>query len=167
MKKNAGSILLLIIITACGTNKKIGENKKNSYILNKYASILKVPKIEISNVKLYSFIDDWYGTKYKYGGLSKQGVDCSGFTNILYKEVYNKHLERRSVDIAKSINKVKKSNLKEGDLVFFTINNNKNSHVGVYLKNKKFVHASTSKGVIISSLENPYYQKTYSKGGNI
>ena len=62
--------------------------------------------------------------------------------------------------------KVKKAKLKEGDLVFFNITKkNKNSHVGVYLKNNKFVHASTSKGVVISSLDNPYYKKVYSKGG--
>ncbi len=60
-----------------------------------------------------------------------------------------------------------KSKLKEGDLVFFNISRKKNSHVGIYLKNNRFVHASSSKGVVISSLDNPYYKKAYNKGGKL
>lgn len=157
--------MLFVLITSCGGSKKVVSSQKNTYIINKYANLLETSKSEINNIKLYSFIDNWYGTKYKYGGMSKTGVDCSGFTNILYKEVYNKQIQRSTKDLVKSINKVSKGNLKEGDLVFFNIAKKKNSHVGVYLKNNKFVHASTSKGVLISSLENPYYKKTYNKGG--
>ena len=160
-------VILFIVLSACGGGKKVADNKPDDSLMNKYASIVGVPKSEIKNTRLYSFIDDWYGTKYKYGGISKSGVDCSGFCNILYNDVYNKTLKRRASDIAKDISKVNKKNLKEGDLVFFNISNKKNSHVGVYLSNNKFVHASTSKGVLISSLENPYYKKTYNKGGNL
>ena len=78
-------IFIIIIIASCGGSKKTVSSKKNNYILDKYASALNVQKSEINNIKLYSFIDDWYGTKYKYGGLSKVGVDCSGFCNILYR----------------------------------------------------------------------------------
>ena len=161
-------IFIIIIIASCGGSKKTVSSKKNNYILDKYASALNVQKSEINNIKLYSFIDDWYGTKYKYGGLSKVGVDCSGFCNILYREIYDKKIKRTTTDLSRNIDKVKKAKLKEGDLVFFNITKkNKNSHVGVYLKNNKFVHASTSKGVIISSLDNPYYKKVYSKGGAV
>lgn len=143
------------------------SNKKDSALLNKYANILGVSKSELKNQRLYSFIDDWYGTKYKYGGVSKSGVDCSGFCNVLYREVYNKGMKRRTSDIVKDINKVSKGSLREGDLVFFNISKKKNAHVGVYLTNNKFVHASTSKGVLISSLDNPYYKKAYNKGGRL
>ena len=68
-----------------GGEKAILANKDDR-LLNKYASLIGVPAIE--NKKLYAFIDSWYGTKYKYGGMTKAGVDCSGFCNILYKEVY-------------------------------------------------------------------------------
>ncbi len=98
--------------------------------------------------------------------MSKFGVDCSGFCNILYSHIYNKSIKRRASDIAKDIDKVNKKNLKEGDFVFFNISK-KNSHVGIYLMNNKFVHASTSKGVMISSLDNPYYKKVYNKGGRL
>lgn len=167
MRKFWFIILIALVAFSCGGNKKVVTYKKNNYILDKYASVLQTPKSEIKNIKLYSFIDNWLGTKYKYGGMSKEGVDCSGFTNILYKEVYDKQIQRSTKDLVKSINKVSKGNLKEGDLVFFNIAKKKNSHVGVYLKNNKFVHASTSKGVLISSLENPYYKKTYNKGGSL
>ena len=159
--------ILIITILSCGGGKKTASHKKNNYIIDKYAAILKTSKSEIKNIKLYSFIDSWSGTKYKYGGLSKKGVDCSGFCNILFDQVYSKKIKRTTKELSKGINKKGKNKLKEGDLVFFNISKKRNSHVGVYLKNKMFVHASSSKGVIISSLENPYYQKTYNKGGSL
>jgi cell wall-associated NlpC family hydrolase len=155
------------MIISCGGNKKVVTVTTNNPILDKYASILKTPKSEINNIKLYSFIDDWIGAKYKYGGMSKTGIDCSGFCNVLYAQVYNKAIKRRASDLSKDIDKVDKNKLKEGDLVFFNISQKQNSHVGVYLKNNRFVHASTSKGVMISSLDNPYYKKTYNKGGSL
>lgn len=160
-------LFLCIIMFSCGGTKKTVDYKKNSYILDKYSAILKASKDQMRNIKLYSFIDDWYGTKYKYGGMSKSGTDCSGFCSVLYSSVYNKQIQRTTRELSKEINKVGKNKLKEGDLVFFNISKKKNSHVGVYLKNNRFVHASTSKGVIISSLDNPYYKKTYNKGGSL
>ena len=142
-------------------------SKKDNYIVNKYAEILQSQKTEIKNIKLYSFIDEWYGTKYKYGGLLKSGVDCSGFCNVLYNEVYNTQIQRTTSELFKKINKTNKKNLREGDFVFFDISSKKNSHVGIYLKNNRFVHASSSRGVVISSLENPYYKKAYTKGGRL
>jgi len=161
------STTLILIILSCKNNKKVVVNKQEDKLISKYATLLKVPKSEIKNVKLYTFIDEWYGTKYKYGGMSKTGVDCSGFCNILYNNVYNKKINRSTAELSKDINKVGINNLKEGYLVFFNISKKKNAHVGIYLKNKMFVHASTSKGVIISSLENPYYKKAYNKGGKL
>jgi hypothetical protein len=167
MRKLGYIILFSLIGFACGKKKAVVSVKSNDKIVEKYAEKLQVPKSNVKNIALYEFIDKWYGTKYKYGGLSTSGVDCSGFCNILYKEVYKKQLPRSTKDIAKQLKKVNKVKLAEGNLVFFNIEGKKNTHVGVYLMNNKFVHASTSKGVIISSLENPYYKKTYNKGGII
>lgn len=138
---------------------------ENSSIQNKYGSILGVSADKISNITLYQFIDDWYGTPYKYGGQSRSGVDCSGFINTLYSQVYHKSIPRTTKDISSKVKSVSKSNLKEGDIVIFDIQGKKHSHAGVYLLNGKFVHASSSKGVIISDLENPYYVKAFSKAG--
>ncbi len=162
-------LYLSLALISCNPQKKeLKKERADSKIIqNKYAELLGVPKSEIKNVRLYSFVENWTGTPYKYGGMTKHGVDCSGFCNVLYIEVYHKKLPRTTRDLAKQLNKVKKSKLQEGNLVFFNIKGKKNSHVGVYLKNNRFVHASTSKGVIISSLENPYYKKAFNKGGKL
>ena len=167
MKKYIFLLIVSTIIFSCGAGKAIVVKKKNNYIVDKYSKILQSPKSDVKNIELYTFVDDWCGTRYKYGGVSKSGIDCSGFCNVLYSQVYNKEIERTTSQLSKGTNRTSKSNLKEGDLVFFNISKKKNSHVGVYLKNNRFVHASSSKGVIISSLENPYYKKTYSKGGRL
>jgi len=158
---------LVLLVFSCKKAEKISRVKIDGELQNKYAEILQIEKHQINNIKLYSFIDKWYGVKYSYGGLSRGGVDCSGFCSILYKEVYQKVIDRSTQDLV-SNNQMKvigKEELTEGNLVFFNIREKKDAHVGVYLSNQKFVHASTSNGVIISSLDNPYYKQNFSKGG--
>jgi lipoprotein Spr len=122
---------------------------------------------DIKNVKLYKFIDDWFGAPYQYGGKSKTGVDCSGFVSQLYANVYGQTLSGSSASIHKASDKVSKKNLQEGDLVFFKISSDQVSHIGVYLQNNRFVHASTKRGVVINSLQEEYYTKYYFSGGRI
>ena len=108
------------------------------------------------NHALYIESSNWLGVPYRGGGNSKRGVDCSGLTSAIYKKVYRKNLERNSEDQRKKdCRKVKKSKLKEGDLVFFHNGRKKKraTHVGIYLKDRKFIHASTSQGVIISQVD--------------
>lgn len=158
---------MLLIVASCHSNNEVVSSVKSNQVFDKYADILKVQSNQLTDVKLYNFIDSWYGVKYKYGGMTKAGVDCSGFCNVLYSSVYNKELPRTSKDIAQRVNKTAQDKLQQGDLVVFNIAGKKNSHVGLYLANGYFVHASSSKGVIISSLSNPYYKKAYNKGGGI
>lgn len=131
------------------------------------AAKLSVSEKEVRNKKLYSFISDWYGTVYKYGGCDKNGVDCSCFTGILYKKVYGVTVGRNTSLIYKESEHIKTSHLREGDLVFFNAGTKDVSHVGVYLKDNKFVHASTSKGVMINDLGETYYKKYYYGAGRI
>ncbi|MDO4461660.1 MAG: C40 family peptidase [Bacteroidia bacterium] len=123
------------------------------------------------NQKLYFTAASWIGTPYKYGGLTRGGVDCSGFTYTIYKEVFGKTLARQSKDmLTTNCKKTDKKNLKEGDLVFFRTDGKRSSepnHVGVYLKEGKFIHASSSKGVVVSDLATDYYIKTYISGGKV
>jgi lipoprotein Spr len=128
---------------------------------------LNLSNKEIKNNKLYSFIDDWYGTPYKYAGCQKTGVDCSCFVNILYETVYGKRISRNSNDIFKECDKISIDEAKTGDLVFFKIGGNTISHVGIYIKNKLFVHSSTSKGVIINDLNEAYYKKYFFCAGKM
>jgi len=75
--------------------------------------------------------------------------------------VYKKTISSSTKALVEETKKIKDSDLKEGDLVFFNTDGKKISHVGVYLQNNKFVHASTKKGVMISDLNEPYFKKTY------
>ncbi|WP_425060359.1 hypothetical protein SCACP_10500 [Sporomusa carbonis] len=99
-------------------------------------------------------------TPYKFGGESPKGFDCSGFV----KYVYNKHgkkLPRTSDDQYMTGKKVAKANLKAGDLVFFTTYAPGASHVGIYCGNGKFIHVSSSRGVMISRMDEPYWKPRY------
>jgi len=122
---------------------------------------------EIRNNQLFLFIEDWYGVPYKYGGCQKTGVDCSCFTNLLYEKVYHKKTGRSANEMYEACEKILLTEVKEGDLIFFKIGGNSVSHVGVYLRNKLFVHSSTSKGVIINSMDEAYYKKYFHSGGRL
>lgn len=119
------------------------------------------------NHKLYIEASEWIGTPYRPGGDSKRGTDCSGLTGQLYKKVYRTSLSRSTDQQKSESSKVSKRNLREGDLVFFTSNQSgrKPAHVGIYLKDGKFIHASTSSGVIVSNLSERYYIQHWISGG--
>ena len=120
------------------------------------------------NHALYIESSHWLGTPYRGGGTTRKGVDCSGLTSSIYKKVYRKKLERNSEDQRKKdCRKIKKGELREGDLVFFHNGRKKKraTHVGIYLKDRKFIHASTSRGVIISTLDEEYWKKHWLSAG--
>ena len=114
-----------------------------------------------------SFMEQWYGVPYHYGGNSKEGIDCSAFVSLLLSSVYNvNQLPRISADQYKATRRVPKKDLKEGDLVFFHTlgKGHRVTHVGVYLYNNRFVHASIA-GVQISDLGEGYYLHHYVGAG--
>ena len=119
------------------------------------------------NEELYNAIQQWMGTPYRYGGNDKNGVDCSAFVGHIYLQVYNRQLHRVANDIQLDADLISKSELREGDVVFFTNSKGRVSHVGIYLKNGLFAHSSTSRGVIISRLDDKYWSKHFYKGGRI
>lgn len=108
-------------------------------------------------------IDDLIGVKYQYGGSTTSGFDCSGFTGYVFAKM-GLDLSRRSVDQASQGEKVAKADLKAGDLVFFDTtgkNNGSISHVGIYVGDGKFAHASTRIGVTIDELDSSYYKSRF------
>jgi len=119
------------------------------------------------NPELLKEIEVWLNVPYKFGGNTMQGVDCSGLAAHIYRIVYNIDLERVTVNMAQRTRRINQRQLREGDLVFFRINNRKVSHVGIYISNGRFVHASTSRGVIISYLGEDYYKKRFAFGGRV
>lgn len=156
-------------ITAETSHKKgrRKRRKKENALLSKYAGMLGVPTKRLTNYNLYQFIDDWYGVSYRRGGCDKDGIDCSAFAQKLYEEVFGINLVRTSIEQFNSCRlKTDIDDLEEGDLVFFRINGKRISHVGVYLMNNYFVHAS-SNGVMISSLAESYWQRCFAGGGSV
>lgn len=126
--------------------------------------------IVCKNKLLGSAVEYWLGAPYMYGGNDKSGIDCSGMVLQIYKSVYKKDLYRSSIDILnKNCRKIKFSSLEEGDLVFFATSpaSKDVNHVGVFLYDDKFIHASSSKGVVISSLTNSYYVRTFKSAGRV
>ncbi len=140
----------------------------NNDFYNKYSKILGVKLTGLEDKKFIEEVAGWIGTPYVYGGESKKGVDCSGFVKTLYKDVYNLNLYRTAFDLVKNCDPVKKKNLKTGDLIFFKINSDKISHVGIYLDDGKFIHASSSKkGVMVSDLNEAYFKKYFYSAGRL
>lgn len=132
----------------------------------KYAILLNLPIETNFNVAMLQFMEEWYGAPYRFGGTSKKGVDCSAFVNFFMSAVYGLAIPRNSKDQYSASKKIKRKNLEEGDLVFFNTRGGI-SHVGVYLSNNKFVHASTSSGVTINDLDDDYFARRYVGAGRM
>lgn len=130
------------------------------------SQIMGVALSATSNMKLFHFVYDWIGTPYRFGGSSRDGIDCSAFSKELYSQVFNMDIQRCSRDIFTMVNPVGRDELKEGDLVFFKIHSRRISHMGIYLGNNRFAHAS-SRGVAISNLDDAYYKRYFYKGGRM
>ncbi|WP_394138500.1 C40 family peptidase [Cytobacillus oceanisediminis] len=101
----------------------------------------------------------YIGIPYQWGGTTPSGFDCSGYITFVYKQL-DKNLPRTTSGMYSTGVSVKKSDLRVGDLVFFNTSGKGVSHAGIYIGDNNFVHASTSKGVMISSLNDPYYWKS-------
>lgn len=148
-------------------NQKI-EKKityKPAITTTQYKSILKEQSIDEEstsinmNKALLDFYKEWKGTRYKFGGNSKRGIDCSAFTQRIYKEKFNIKIPRNTRTQVKVGIKIKRSELELGDLVFFKTGKY-DRHVGIYMENGEFMHASI-KGVKFTKLDKPYYVKRY------
>jgi len=132
----------------------------------KYAMMLDVDVESLKNLSLFGFIDNWFGTRYRMGGTTKKGIDCSALTSSLLLAVYSFVVPRTARQQYKATHHIIKDELQEGDLVFFNTHGGI-SHVGLYLDNNYFVHSSASQGVTISSLDDSYYAKRFICGGRV
>ncbi len=151
---------MVLFLASCGSRKYTAKPDTKA---SKAADAMAALKSK----DLYKFITDWTGVKYRLGGLDKSGIDCSGFALLLTKNIYGQTLPRRSKDQANAVKSRSLSNLKEGDLIFFSFGGGDVDHVGVYLNNDFFVHASTTRGVIVDDLNMPVYQKAIVKTGTL
>lgn len=159
-------IAIALLFVGCSSTRRL-ERKlhKEVYML---VGVEEGPK---DNFTLYQEVASWLNTPHREGGLTRSGIDCSGLAYMIYKNVYGKTLERNSGSILrKNCHRIRLSQLREGDLVFFNTGSKNRSyvnHVGIYLKENKFAHTSTSRGVMVSSLEEDYFRKTWVCGGRV
>jgi len=136
-------------------------------VLDAYAAVLGVPVRVLGTPALYTYIDRWMGTPHRTGGTDQRGIDCSAFVGLVIRDIYGKSLPRSSKEMAGQVKRKYERQLREGDLVFFSFGRRGIDHVGIYLHNHKFVHVSTSKGVIISDLKDPWYYKYFTRAGSV
>jgi lipoprotein Spr len=124
-----------------------------------------ISKYEVKS-RILDQYSDWKGVRYRLGGTTKKGVDCSAFVQITFREQFGLDLPRTTAELHQTGVSIPHQQLKTGDLVLFNIDS-RTRHVGIYLGNNKFVHASTSKGVMISNLKDSYWKKRYKDGRRV
>ena len=170
MKKASDALEAEPVLVRSEASNKMPDNltdvEKANWLQLKYSIQMDIAVEEMNNIPLLQKIDEWWGTPYLYGGSSKRGVDCSYFTLDVMNAIYNTNLKRTAAEQYTQSEKIDWTDLKEGDLIFFKTDASRSiTHVGIYMTNNKFVHASTSQGVTISDLSEPYWQKRlYSLG---
>lgn len=159
----------VIFFPSCKSHKTAASVavKKERKKIAQLSKQLNVSINEQSNVALYELIHDWIGVPHKDNGCSKSGTDCSCFIKMLLTEVYRKDVGRSSHEMFTKTQRIESKDLREGDLVFFKIKSVKVSHVGLYLNENKFVHVSSSKGVMISGLDETYFKNSFVGAGRI
>ena len=158
-------------LSSCKSHKK---GKDDKVYIGEQIEVKKKPKKEKRENSIGKKIADecitWIGTPYRYGH-SEKGVatDCSGMVIVVYKQIADIKLPRNSAQQADYCDDLKDKDIEPGDLVFFATGKDKKmvSHVGVMVDKNKFVHASGSKGVILSEMTTPYYQRTFIKYGRV
>lgn len=156
------SLYIFFVFTAFFTSCKVRKHAA----VSKNTEKKELKELHVTK-DLKKEINSWLGTPYKYGGVNKSGVDCSGLVNAIFLEVYEIKLPRTSRSIYTACKPVKIKDLREGDLVFFDYNGKGISHVGIYLSDSKYVHASASKGVVISDLNNEFTKKKIVGAGRV
>jgi lipoprotein Spr len=152
--------------TAATTNKSNSNTPGFSALQLKYAGLLGTDPSQLEITELLRAVDEWYGTRYKMGGEGKNGIDCSAFVQTVYLSAFGLTVPRTAVEQFKVCNHISATEMREGDLVFFNTTGGV-SHVGIYLRNNKFVHASVARGVTVSDLFDPYYLRRFLGVGRI
>lgn len=162
-----------LLLTACGSSKSgVSRVVKTSAVTpsaKKTQSRITVDSELPEQTKaLLHEADKWLGTAYRYGGNTRAGVDCSGLVCNLFNNALSIKLPRVSSQQGEFCRRISKNELIEGDLVFFNTGGGARiNHVGMYIGGGNIVHASTSKGVIISSLDDSYYKRTFNSCGRV
>ena len=166
-------IILLIstgLVMGCGSITKNTKSGESSYYRYKSGNVAlrEVAKGDADTIRdrLYNRYQEWQGVRYRLGGSSRSGIDCSALVKIIYQLEFGLTLPRTTLSQAQLGEEIKQNELEPGDLVFFKTGK-RTWHVGIYLENRKFFHASSTKGVTLSRLDNSYWNARYWKSVRI
>jgi lipoprotein Spr len=161
MKEKLKEVLILIVVLLLLTISAFSQNQFSGYVQH-------IESTE-DTTKLGKFINEWLGVRYRLGGSTKKGIDCSQFTKRLYRDVYNLSLQDVAYKQWIQTKRIKKDSLQVGDIVFFRSKQSPSGwHCGIYIGNNRFVHAANkSEGVKISTLDEPRYLRSYKGAGRL
>lgn len=143
-------LVLAVLLGGCASSESITSSPSESLDLD----------ADAVDRDLRTLAAEWEGTPYRLGGTSPRGIDCSGFTEHAFDKLFGMDLPRTTDGQVQQGRTITTQELQPGDLVFFRPTNRK-QHVGIYLSDGEFVHASTSEGVTVSALDNAYWQRRY------
>lgn len=150
-------LTLFAMLSGCGTtptqSKKIPDRAQLSTPANDAHYYDEIQAMLL----LYQQHEAWHGTPYRIGGVNRSGIDCSGFVQVTFRDLFGMDLPRTTTQQLRVGQPIHRAQLQSGDLVFFR----NGRHVGIYLEDHKFLHASTTRGVMISSLKNTYWSRNY------
>ena len=146
-----------IVISACANFHSIESSASVEPVTNTIANSSAASTVA---QQLNTGFHQYQGVPYRYGGTDRNGFDCSGFINAIYRDAFNITLPKTTEALAIAGTPVRRDQLKAGDIIFFK-SSQKQLHAGIYTTQGAFIHASTSKGVIQSSLSNQYWHLRY------
>lgn len=170
------AVAVAMMLSACGSNSAYNHKAQTDMhaVNDKDGLLLQASQDEfealVRNVdiksKLLNQYASWKGVRYRLGGDSRRGIDCSAFVQRTFREQFGMDLPRSTYEQQEMGQKIQRNKLRVGDLVLFRAGST-GRHVGIYLGNDQFVHASTSSGVVISKMTEDYWNKRYQEGRRV
>ena len=168
------ALAVAALLSACSTTNTAKNMHPETHAVVEDTSSLQASQYEfesmVRNLDVKSRLMDqyasWKGVRYRLGGSTKKGIDCSGFVQRTFREQFGMDLPRSTYEQQEMGKSVSRGHLRTGDLVLFRAGST-GRHVGIYIGNNQFVHASTSSGVTISSMDEPYWKKRYNEARRV
>lgn len=157
--------------SAIGDKEEVGDSVSNG-VHYEYKHVVADRGRRRKAEAIVAYAESFLGTRYRYGGMSSGGMDCSGLVHMSFLNAVDIDLPRQSREIAKEGARISKNELEKGDLVFFkTQGSRRINHLGIVVENNEneilFIHASLSGGVMVSELSLPYWNKAYEESRRV
>lgn len=169
------ALAVAVLLSACSTtNTAKNMHSETHGVANEDPSSLQASQDEFESMvrnldvksRLMEQYASWKGVRYRLGGDTRRGIDCSAFVQRTFRDQFGMDLPRSTYEQQEMGKSISRSQLRTGDLVLFRAGST-GRHVGIYIGNNQFVHASTSSGVTISSMDEPYWNRRYNEARRV